>query len=81
MSRSGNGAAADPTLGAHGNEAGGAALRLGGMALRNGLLIHGPNAWAAAARTPDGAIEVASGPKPSSRPRRAGVDPAASRAR
>jgi uncharacterized protein YqhQ len=40
-------------------------LRLGGMALRNGLLIHGPRAWAAAARAPDGSIEVASGPKPS----------------
>ena len=39
-------------------------LRLGGMALRNGLLIHGPDPWAAAARTSDGAIEVASGPKP-----------------
>jgi uncharacterized protein YqhQ len=39
-------------------------LRLGGMALRNGLLIHGPTSWAAAARAPDGAIEVASGPKP-----------------
>jgi uncharacterized protein YqhQ len=39
-------------------------LRLGGMALRNGLLIHGPRAWAAAARTPEGRIEVASGPKP-----------------
>ncbi len=40
-------------------------LRLGGMALRNGLLIHGPNTWAVAARTADGKIEVASGPKPS----------------
>jgi uncharacterized protein YqhQ len=40
-------------------------LRLGGMALRNGLLIHGPTAWAAAVRSPDGRIEVASGPKPS----------------
>lgn len=39
-------------------------LRLGGMALRNGLLIHGPTAWAIAARTADGSIEVASGPKP-----------------
>jgi uncharacterized protein YqhQ len=39
-------------------------LRLGGMALRNGLLIHGPTSWAAAARTADGRIEVASGPKP-----------------
>ncbi len=39
-------------------------IRLGGMALRNGLLIHGPTSWAAAARAPDGSIEVASGPKP-----------------
>ena len=29
-------------------------LRLGGMALRNGLLIHGPTSWAAAARAADG---------------------------
>ena len=39
-------------------------LRLGGMALRNGLLIHGPTSWAAAAREPGGEIAVASGPKP-----------------
>jgi uncharacterized protein YqhQ len=39
-------------------------LRLGGMALRNGLLIHGPTSWAAAARDPAGEIQVASGPKP-----------------
>jgi uncharacterized protein YqhQ len=39
-------------------------LRLGGIALRNGLLIHGPTSWAIAARTPTGAIDVASGPKP-----------------
>jgi len=39
-------------------------LRLGGMALRNGLLIHGPTHWAAAVRAPDGTIEVASQPKP-----------------
>ena len=39
-------------------------LRLGGMALRNGLLIHGPTSWAIAARTSDGRIEVASGAKP-----------------
>ena len=39
-------------------------LRLGGMALRNGLLIHGPTSWAVAARAPSGDIEVASGPKP-----------------
>jgi uncharacterized protein YqhQ len=53
VSSSGNGAAPERRL------------RLGGMALRNGLLIHGPTSWAAAARAPDGAIEVASGPKPS----------------
>ena len=34
-------------------------LRLGGMALRNGLLIHGPTSWAAAARDQDGEIQVA----------------------
>ena len=39
-------------------------LRLGGMALRNGLLVHGPTHWAAAVRTDAGAIEVASGRKP-----------------
>jgi uncharacterized protein YqhQ len=39
-------------------------LRLGGMALRNGLLIHGPTSWAVAARAPGGGIEVASGRKP-----------------
>ena len=39
-------------------------LRLGGMALRNGLLIHGPTHWAAAVRAPDGTIKSASGPKP-----------------
>jgi uncharacterized protein YqhQ len=54
-SASGNGAGASPEP----------QLRLGGMALRNGLLIHGPTAWAAAARRPDGSIEVAAGPKPS----------------
>jgi uncharacterized protein YqhQ len=39
-------------------------LRLGGMALRNGLLIHGPTHWAAAVRDPDGSIEVAAERKP-----------------
>ena len=39
-------------------------LRLGGMALRNGLLVHGPTHWAAAVRTRDGRIERASGRKP-----------------
>src|SRR5919205_133826 len=40
-------------------------LRLGGMALRNGLLVHGPSHWAAAVRDGDGEVRVASGPKPS----------------
>jgi uncharacterized protein YqhQ len=44
-------------------------LRLGGMALRNGLLIHGPTHWAAAVRGPDGSIVVASEPKPELAPK------------
>lgn len=40
-------------------------LRLGGMALRNGLLVHGPTHWAAAVRDEQGEIQVASGRKPS----------------
>ena len=39
-------------------------LRLGGMALRNGLLVHGPTHWAAAVRAPGGGIDVGSGRKP-----------------
>jgi uncharacterized protein YqhQ len=39
-------------------------LRLGGMALRNGLLVHGPTHWAAAVRTKNGDVKVASGRKP-----------------
>jgi uncharacterized protein YqhQ len=39
-------------------------LRLGGMALANGLLVHGPTHWAAAVRTRDGELKVASGKKP-----------------
>jgi uncharacterized protein YqhQ len=39
-------------------------LRLGGMALRNGLLVHGPTHWAAAVRDREGQIRTASGPKP-----------------
>jgi uncharacterized protein YqhQ len=39
-------------------------LRLGGMALRNGLLINGPTHWAAAVRDREGGIEVASERKP-----------------
>jgi uncharacterized protein YqhQ len=65
MSPAGNPSSAGPVVDAPGNGAGPERrLRLGGMALRNGLLIHGPNAWAAAVRAPDGQIEVSSGPKP-----------------
>ena len=39
-------------------------LRLGGMALRNGLLVHGPSHWAVAIRAKDGSVKTASGPKP-----------------
>ena len=42
------------------------------MALRNGLLIHGPTHWAAAVRGPDGAIEVASERKPELAPEAGG---------
>jgi uncharacterized protein YqhQ len=35
-------------------------IRLGGMALANGVLVHGPNSWACAIRLPDGRLEVAS---------------------
>src|SRR3954470_15910291 len=35
-------------------------LRLGGMALANGVLVHGPTAWAVAVRRDDGEIQVAS---------------------
>jgi len=41
-----------------------AGVRLGGMALRNGLLVHGPDHWAVALRSPDDTIRVESGPKP-----------------
>jgi uncharacterized protein YqhQ len=35
-------------------------IRLGGMALANGVLVHGPNSWACAIRREDGELEVAS---------------------
>ena len=41
-----------------------AGVRLGGMALRNGLLVHGPDHWAVALRSTGGAIKVESGSKP-----------------
>ena len=34
-------------------------VRLGGMALANGVLVHGPTAWACAIRHEDGRLEVA----------------------
>jgi uncharacterized protein YqhQ len=39
-------------------------IRLGGMALANGVLVHGPRHWAAAVRDDDGELRVASGEKP-----------------
>jgi uncharacterized protein YqhQ len=33
-------------------------VRLGGMALANGVLVHGPTAWACAVRLPDGELKV-----------------------
>lgn len=35
-------------------------IRLGGMALPNGVLVHGPHSWACAVRQEDGGIEVVS---------------------
>jgi uncharacterized protein YqhQ len=39
-------------------------VRLGGMALQNGVLVHGPTAWGCAVRLDDGTLQVASGEKP-----------------
>jgi uncharacterized protein YqhQ len=38
-------------------------VRLGGMALANGVLVHGPSAWACAVRLPDGSLRVESARK------------------
>jgi uncharacterized protein YqhQ len=38
-------------------------VRLGGMALQNGVLVHGPTSWAVAVRTDAGELRVASGKK------------------
>src|SRR5213596_3391755 len=35
-------------------------IRLGGMALPNGVLVHGPKSWACAIRREDGQVKVAS---------------------
>src|SRR5919199_4149763 len=34
-------------------------IRLGGMALANCVLVHGPKSWACAIRTDDGEVKVA----------------------
>ena len=39
-------------------------IRLGGMALTNGVLVHGPEHWACAVRDESGEIRLASGRKP-----------------
>src|ERR671921_2153059 len=38
-------------------------IRLGGMALGNGVLVHGPTSWACAVRLPDATLKVASAKK------------------
>jgi uncharacterized protein YqhQ len=38
-------------------------IRLGGMALQNGVLVHGPTSWAVAVRTDEGDLRVSSGTK------------------
>ncbi len=38
-------------------------VRLGGMALANGVLVHGPTAWGCAVRLEDGTVRIASGRK------------------
>jgi uncharacterized protein YqhQ len=38
-------------------------IRLGGMALANGVLVHGPTAWACAVRTPEGELKIESAHK------------------
>ena len=35
-------------------------IRLGGMALVNGVLVHGPHSWACAVRSEEGELKVAS---------------------
>ena len=39
-------------------------VRLGGMALQNGILVHSFDHWAAAVRGADGEVKLASGRKP-----------------
>ena len=44
-------------------------VRLGGMALVNGVLVHGPHAWACAVRTDDGELKVAASTSVCAQPR------------
>src|SRR3970040_647307 len=39
-------------------------VRLGGMALQNGVLVHGPTSWGGAVRDDAGTLHAASGGKP-----------------
>ncbi len=39
-------------------------IRLGGMALANGVLVHGPRHWSCAVRSENGELKLASGLKP-----------------
>jgi uncharacterized protein YqhQ len=39
-------------------------VRLGGMAMQNGVLVHGPTSWGAAVRDAEGTLHIASGTKP-----------------
>lgn len=43
-------------------------VRLGGMALQNGVLVHGPTAWGVAVRDDEGTLHVVSGRKPTLAP-------------
>jgi uncharacterized protein YqhQ len=52
---------AQPSVNGHGPRS--TKVRLGGMALRNGLLVHGPEHWAVAVRSDDGEVVVGSGTK------------------
>jgi uncharacterized protein YqhQ len=45
-----------------------ATVRLGGMALQNGVLVHGPTAWACAVRDDEGTLHVRSARKPTFAP-------------
>ena len=51
-------------------------IRLGGMALANGVLVHGPTAWACAVRTADGELKVVARRKRLRAARGAKPDPA-----